>query len=95
MPSGPQKSLQGKAACALSFLLVRAETNVPNMVSVILRSSDGADHEVSELVASASKTIRSLLEDLEGSTQNGLAESYTVMKTCCVNDLLLTILCMQ
>jgi hypothetical protein len=36
------------------------------MVNIILRTCDGADHEVSGEVASLSKTIKSLLEDLEG-----------------------------
>ncbi|KAK9906590.1 hypothetical protein WJX75_004619 [Coccomyxa subellipsoidea] len=35
------------------------------MCSVILRSSDGADHVVSQEAASLSKTVQSLLEELE------------------------------
>ena len=47
------------------------------MCSVILRSSDGADHVVSQEAASLSKTVQSLLEELEGESAKRLCLSNT------------------
>ena len=42
------------------------------MPDIVLRSNDGADHRISVKSARLSKTVASLLQDLEGALLTGL-----------------------
>ncbi len=49
------------------------------MPDIVLRSNDGADHIISVKSARLSKTVASLLQDLEGALQTGLMSSNRVL----------------
>ena len=56
------------------------------MPDIVLRSNDGADHRISVESARLSKTVASLLQDLEGALLIGLMScKWTLITT---NDIL-------